>query len=225
MKKHNSENYNWNTYINDKAIIQFERLNGLENIKLNLNRYYLLSYLVDLYTNPKKKDKITSKYIDGERYIYVSSSFILNNLMLLKLEERSLLRIIDQLEEYGFLQRIIVSHIYRYIKINNELLQFYKLSNSSIVRPEHLQDLVVRIGTYFGKNKNHQFDEVYDFLSSLEDVDYFEEQFDYFVDYKEYTNESIQRFKNFCQDWDQQSWKDLLIKAQHKDTLNQLSNF
>ena len=224
MKSSNKEQYYWNSYINNKAIVEFERHNNLSENKMNMNRYYLLSYFMDLYINTKKGNKITTKYIDGVKYIYVNSSFILNNLLLLKVEERTLVRIIEQLEYYGYIQRRVIKHVFRYIKINDELLQYCGVNSDEELRPKQLKYLAEEVGNYFGKTEDHQFSEVYEFLISLEDIEDFELQFNNYKEFKDHSNESIPRFKTFCEDWNQQNWRLLLEKLKNKEDINFLNS-
>lgn len=223
-EKYYRKEYNWNTYINDKAIIEFERNNCLISSKIGMDGYYLLSFFVDLYINPKKAKNIKTEYINEVKYIYVSSSFILNNLLLLKVSKSTLIRNINKLERYGYIQRVILYNVRRYVKINQELLQYYKLKNKDMFQPKHLKELAKEIGDYFGRTTEHQLISVYKFLSNLEDIDYFKAKFHDYREYKEYSNEIRPRFENYCKTWDNENWIVLLQRQEHIELKNKYKN-
>lgn len=225
MDNQNSEFYNWNTYINDRAILRFEQEIGLHNQSINMNRYYVLSFIVKLFLNEKKKSKVIVRYFNDEKYIYISSSFILNNLRLLRIQRRALVNILDDLESNGFIQRHIDNYSQRFIKVNHNLIKYYDEDLEAISKSPHLQNLAEKIGVKFSKTTHNQLKDVYRFLNRLEDIEYFDEQFENFLKYKDYSNESLPRFKTFEDTWDNCNWEDLLQKLKHKTLLNQYKDY
>lgn len=216
--------FNWNTYINDKAIVDFEKENGLSHVRIGVDGYYLLSFFVDLYINPKKEKNIKREYINECKYIYVSSSFILNNLLLLKITKRTLIRIIEKLERHDYIQKVVLNSSKRFIKINRELLKYYGPKNRIFQRPEYLKELAQEVGNYFSKTSEYQLDPVYEFLLGLKDLDYFKEQFVEFKNFKANSNEINPRFENFCKTWDDLDWKVRNEDQKHKDLVDQYKN-
>jgi len=225
MKTNRTEHYNWNTHINDKAIVEFERGNNLSENRMNWNRYYLLSYLMGLYIDPKKGNKIKTEYIEDKKHIYVSSSFILNNLLLLKVEERTLIRMLLELENCGYINRVVIKKVFRYVRISDALLHHCCLKNYDALRPKKLNHLAKKVGNYFGKTDGHQLSDVYEFLDQIENIETFAQTFNEYKAFKEYSNESIPRFKTFSDDWDQQNWSILLEQLKYKDMVNKFENY
>lgn len=219
-----SDNFNWNTYINDKAIVEFEKENGLESNRPGMNGYYLLSYFIDLYTSPKKGKNIIYTYINDDKYIYVSTSFILKNLRLLKLENRSLIRIINVLEENGYINKSIRNGSQRFIKISDGLLKHCKPNSNKKGKSDLVESLAIKVGKRFAKTSKNQLTDVFHFLNNLQDLKYFETQFESYVKFKDYSNEIVHRFEKYCDLWDSHEWDLLLKQHKHLESQEQINN-
>lgn len=223
MKSKNKNAYNWRTIINEKAIWEFQSEMGLTHLKLSFDHYYVLSYIVELCTNPRKNNNLISKVIEGELFIYMSSSFILENLILLNIEARTLKRILSKLIENNYLERKIVNKNQRFLRPSNELQKFFK-PNFQICNSE-LNNLAKEIGKKFGKSTKRQLIPVINFLESLNDLDYFKNQFDAYAEFKNYTNDIWHQFENFTELWDSNDWQILLDRRKHQDQISRFSDY
>ncbi len=123
MEGNKEDRYNWNSFINNKAIIDFEVENNLRSKRIGMNCYYLLSFFIDLHINTVNKNGIIKKTINDKVYIYASTLFIINNLPLLKTNRQSLTGYLERLERYGYIERFINDNYQRFIGINDELLK------------------------------------------------------------------------------------------------------
>lgn len=217
-------NFNWNTYINDKAIVEFEKEYGLERFKPGMNSYYLLSYLIDLYTSPKKGKNIIFTYINDEKYIYASTSFIHKNLRLLKIEKRSLNRIFSILEDNGYINRKIQNENQRFIKISDGLLNYCLPNSNQKPLSRQIESLAIKVGKRFAKTTKNQLKDVVLFLNNLSDLEYFEQQFNNYEKFKDFSNEMPHRFEGFCEVWDKTDWGHLLKQHKHIDSQDQINN-
>ena len=166
----NTEYYNWNTYINDRAIVEFEHEMGLQHNQINMNRYYVLSFLIKIFIKSGRKSNIITRYFDQEKYNYVSSSFVLNNLRLLKLKRRAFVKILEELEKHEYIIRYI-NHNQRFIKINNKLLEYYDKDFDLINKDPNIKNLSFRLGNIFAKTTDFQREDINRFYYKLKILD------------------------------------------------------
>lgn len=205
--------YNWNTYINDRAIVEFQNNNNIP-YDLKIHHYYLLAKLVDLHL--KSDAKIKRKIINNVSYVYVANWLILDNLYLWRIDTRTLQSYILKLKENNF---IIVDLTdkdnERYISINDDLLKLWTSStntgtNEGLTITNDIKELAERVGRYFSKTNENQLKEVYAFIKSLNDIEYFKEEFLHYANYKDYTGEKKHSFKNYSKEWNNYDWFNLL---------------
>jgi hypothetical protein len=104
-------------------------------------------------------------------------------------------------------------------------LRYCNSENTDNPYPNKLKLLGQKVGAFFGKTDEFQLLDVYEFLDQLDDISGFEESFNEYVTFKDYSNESIPRFKTFREDWDQQNWGILLEQLKYKDTMSKIDSF
>lgn len=222
MGKRVSVNYNWNTYLNDKAIIDFEEKNFINANSLKLEHYYVASFIAQVYMRPDSYSKLKTKNIQGHKYTYMSTHFILRNLKLLKIQERSLKRILKNLDDSNFIDRIVLNKNQRYIKPNENFIKCYSYSMHQDIDKNRVGELVSKIGRVFGKSKNKS---IFLFIRTLSNFNHFEEQFNSYVSYKEYTNEHFHSYEKFILIWDEYDWSLLLEKREMQEHMEQVSKY
>ena len=107
MKK-TEKAFKWVVLINCKAIDDFEKRFNINSKRISSDHYLVLSFIADICLNKKKSNKLKSEIIYGKKYSYMSSYFILKNMPILKFQKRTLVRHIQDLEKYGYIERVVL---------------------------------------------------------------------------------------------------------------------
>ncbi len=210
------QGFNWNTFINDRAIVSFENERGI-NAKIGMNHYYVLSYIAQSCLNPKKYNKLINRYINGRMCIYMTTSFLLRNLKLLKVKKRTLGNILEDLEKNGYITRFVLNRNERYLGLSGELTRHFRPDRDLGYLDSEFELLVVKVGRIFGMTTKKQLKVVATFLDSINDLNYFEETLNYYVAYKDYTSDIRHGFDNFTEIWDERNWSLLLEQRKQLD--------
>jgi DNA-binding MarR family transcriptional regulator len=221
MKKH-QKGFKYNVPNNAKAILEFENQYQIDAKKINLKHYHVLSFIAEICLKKRKSNKLISEMVNGKEYHYMSSSFILGNLPLLKIQKRSLVRLLDDLEKKGYIERIILEKTKRHVRITDALkhhyLQEHKDSNEDPLM-ESLVDLTART---FSLTSTNQKSNARQFILTLDEPEFYKQQLDSYSELKAYSNEYVHTFARFKEIWDSQDWSLVLEKRKHQDLVRQM---
>lgn len=223
MKK-NKNNYKWLIPINAKAICDFERRFGIDEKRIQSNHYVVLTFIVEICLKKRRTDKLISETVYGKEYFYMSSSFILDNLPILKIQKRSMVRLLEDLEQHGYIERIVLEKNKRYIRITNALKEHYLGETEEFDENSHIEYLVDRTSRIFSLTLPSQKNQARLFISSLEDPKFYQEQLNGYAELKEYSNEYMHTFSRFKEIWDSQDWSNVLERRRHQDLVKRLGN-
>lgn len=225
MEKRVSVNYNWNTFINDRAIIDFQQSSNRDFSELKLEHYYVASFIAQVYMRPEVYSKLITEEFYGEKYVYMSTHFFLRNLKLLNGQERTLKRILKRLEEFNFIDRVVVNKNQRFVKPNDEFIKFYRYDMYEDIGKEQLNRLVDKMGMIFGKTSKSQRGTIRKFCKTLPNFEHFEQQLQAYLSYKDYTRDHLHSFDKFITIWDEYDWDLLLRNRETKDEIKRFENF
>ena len=112
------ENYWYNLYINQRALIEFEFENTINHNYFDYNDCAIIGYIIFML----KSDIVgfNYQYFEGKKYILMTNNLILNQLP--KLKKTMLNKRLEKLEKKNIIYRVVENDSYRFLSINTELL-------------------------------------------------------------------------------------------------------
>jgi hypothetical protein len=122
QNKENPANYKYGSYINFKAIKDYCIKRKINDDYIKPQHCILLAFMVESYY---KASKMPSIEINGTRYIMMNSNYILNNLIYLRVKERSLKYYISDLKKSKIINIHVENKKDRYVSIDSVLVNLY----------------------------------------------------------------------------------------------------
>lgn len=143
----NNDNYNYNTYIDNWALIEFCKVNNIDPKVLNATIVILLSWLIKLQINA---ENFVYKDFEDGRYILVHNEFIKQNVHFISTSKSMVHEHFKKLIAYKFIRTENVEYNTRYVIVNPELINLWSNKNYTTTvsptdhvnnyRPEVLND-------------------------------------------------------------------------------------
>lgn len=112
------ENYWYNLYVNQRALIEFEFENGIDHNYFDYNDCAIIGYIIFMLKSDIKG--FSYQYFEGKKYILMTNNLILNQLP--KLKKTMLNKRLEKLEKKNIIYRIVENENYRFLSVNTELL-------------------------------------------------------------------------------------------------------
>lgn len=112
------ENYWFNLYINQRALIEFEFENTIDRNYFDYNDCAIIGYIIFMLKSDIKG--FNYQYFEGKKYILMTNNLILSQLP--KLKKTMLNKRLEKLEKKNIISRIVENENYRFLSVNTELL-------------------------------------------------------------------------------------------------------
>ena len=126
----NNDNYNYNTYIDNWALIEFCKLKKINPDCLNATLVIFLSWLVKLQLTTN--NLIYKDFEDG-RYILVNNDFIKQNVKFISTSKSMVHEHLKKLMKYSFVSVKNVEYNTRYVRVAPELIELWNNKEYSTI--------------------------------------------------------------------------------------------
>lgn len=182
MKNSDEQNYKYSINVKQKVIVDFCKTYNVDIKKFNYNHIVMISFINDLIITSKIPSFRTNLETD---FVYMSKSFVKQQLPFLNLSTNTETRLFDTLEETGIIKKYIdeLAGNKRYIKFTDEFRKIWN-NNLNINPIEQLKKdkkYWNTIENEYGKNKHFEY-----WLINFE-LKYYEKE-------KEMTNYDLKKF-------------------------------
>ena len=133
-----NDNYNFNTYIDNWALIEFCKLKKINPDCLNATLVIFLSWLVKLQLTT---NNVIYKDFENGRYILVNNDFIKQNVKFISTSKSMVHEHLKKLIKYSFVSVKNIEYNTRYVKVSPELIDLWnnKEYNTILSATEYLE--------------------------------------------------------------------------------------
>ncbi|WP_147677276.1 hypothetical protein [Algibacter pacificus] len=125
----NCKNFNFASYVNYKAFKDYHVKHGIDDEYMTSNYCVLLAYIIENFQKNSNMPRIKRNGLD---YALMNTGFILENLIYLRIESRSLKSYIKVLKDNGIIKVWIEDENNRFIHVNPDLIKLcYEMDYST----------------------------------------------------------------------------------------------
>jgi len=134
----NNDNYNYNTYIDNWALVQFCKVKKINSDCLNATLVIFLGWLVKLQL---ASGNIVYKDFEDGRYILVNNDLVKQNVKFISTSKSMVHEHLKKLMKYSFISVKNVEYNTRYVRVAPELIELWnnKEYNTILSATEYLE--------------------------------------------------------------------------------------
>ena len=126
----NNDNYNYNTYIDNWALVEFCKVKKMNPDCLNATVVIFLGWLVKLQL---ASGNVVYKDFDDGRYILVNNDFIKQNVKFISTSKSMVHEHFKKLITHGFVSVKNVEYNTRYVKVSPQLIDLWSNKNYTTI--------------------------------------------------------------------------------------------
>lgn len=126
----NNDSYNYNTYIDNWALVEFCKVKKINPDCLKARHALLLSWLVKIQN---EGSKFTAKSFKDGRYVMVQNKLISDNVKFIAVSNSSINKQIEELKKFGFISTENETNNTRYVRLAPELINLWNNKNYTTI--------------------------------------------------------------------------------------------